>query len=144
MGAVLSTGDATLVPDDEQMRAHKIVNKTTKDKKDKTLENIVEETADVTMVADDGQHNEAHKEDPFSKPVRNPTSVEKRNMLSKSVEIMIITSLENHVYKFGNEIRRQKEGWPIGLALTGEIAECYMINWDKLFLKKLKSLGIGS
>ena len=95
------------------------------------------------MVADDGQQNEAHKEDPYLKPFRSPTDGEKRNMLAKSVEIMIITSMENHVYKFGNEIRRQKEGGPIGLALTGEIAECYMINWDKLFLEKLKSLGIS-
>ena len=48
-------------------------------------------------------------------------------MLAKSVEVMIVTSLENHVYQFGNEIRKQKEGGPIGLALTGEIADCYMI-----------------
>ena len=63
-------------------------------------------------------------------------------MLAKSIELMIIISLENHVYKFGNEIRRQKEGGPIGLSLTGEIADCYMINWDREFLKKLKQLGI--
>ena len=37
---------------------------------------------------------------------------------------------------------KHKEGGPIGLALTGEIADCYMINWDRLFLAKLKSLGI--
>ena len=63
-------------------------------------------------------------------------------MLSKSIETMIVASLESHIYKFGNEIRRQKEGGPIGLSLTGVIAECYMVNWDKQFLKKLKELGI--
>ena len=55
---------------------------------------------------------------------------------------MILVTLENHVYKFNNEVRKQKEGGPIGLALTGEIADCFMVNWDKLFLKKLESLGI--
>ena len=55
---------------------------------------------------------------------------------------MIVATLENHVYRFGNDIRRQADGGPIGLALTGEIADCYMINWDKEFLEKLKSLGI--
>ena len=55
---------------------------------------------------------------------------------------MIIVTMENHVYRFGNEIRRQREGGPIGLSLTGEIADCYMINWDRQFLEKLKSLGI--
>ena len=55
---------------------------------------------------------------------------------------MIVATLENHIYRFGQEIRRQREGGPIGLALTGEIADCYMINWDRQFLEKLKSLGI--
>ena len=55
---------------------------------------------------------------------------------------MIITSLENHIYKFGNQIRKQGAGGPIGLSLTGEIAECYMIYWDREFLAKLKSVGI--
>ena len=40
------------------------------------------------------------------------------------------------------EIRRQREGGPIGLAITGEIADCYMLNWDKEFLKKMKTLKI--
>ena len=61
-------------------------------------------------------------------------------MLAKSIEIMIIATLENHIYKFGNEIRRQREGGPIGLAITGELADCYMLNWDKEFLKKMKTL----
>ena len=78
----------------------------------------------------------------FRKPLREPNKIEKRNMLAKSIEIMIIITLENHVYKFGNEIRRQREGGPIGLSLTGEIADCYMIHWDKQFLKKLEQFGI--
>ena len=86
--------------------------------------------------------DELEDQELFLKPIRNPSNLEKRNMLAKSVEIMIIATMENHVYRFGNEIRRQKEGGPIGLALTGEIAYCYMINWDQKFLEKLKSLGI--
>ena len=64
------------------------------------------------------------------------------NMLANSIEIMIIATLENHVYKFSNEIRRQKAGGPIGLSLTGEIADCYMVNWDKQFMKKMFSAGM--
>ena len=63
-------------------------------------------------------------------------------MLAKSIEIMIIATLENHVYKFSNEIRRQKAGGPIGLSLTGEIADCYMVNWDKQFMKKMFAVGV--
>ena len=88
------------------------------------------------------ENDEENDKEKYLKPSREPNNVEKRKLLAKSIEIMIIITLENHVYKFGNEIRKQKYGGPIGLSLTGEIAECYMINWDKLFLTKLKSLGI--
>ena len=29
------------------------------------------------------------------------------------------------------------------MALTGEVADCYLIGWDKKFLKKLESFGIN-
>ena len=50
--------------------------------------------------------------------------------------------IRNHIYKFGNELRIQKEGGPMGLGLTGDVAECYMVHWDKEFLAKLEALGI--
>ena len=84
-----------------------------------------------------------NQEELYLKPIRNPTEQEKRNMLVKCIEIMIMSSLENHVYKFGDQIRKQSKGGPIGLALTGEIAECYMINWDKEFLERLKSVDMN-
>ena len=43
-----------------------------------------------------------------------------------------------------NKVRIQKHGGPIGLKLTGEIADCLMIDWDKQLLAKLKSLKIIS
>ena len=50
--------------------------------------------------------------------------------------------MKNHVYRFDNQSRVQANGGPIGLALTGEVAECYMMNWDKKFLRKIKDIGI--
>ena len=85
------------------------------------------------------EENEAHK---VISPVKYPDDTQKRRMLSKTVEIMIIAGMENHVYKFENELKKQVEGGPIGLALTGEVADCYLIGWDKKFLKKLESFGI--
>ena len=58
------------------------------------------------------------------------------------VEIMALAGMENHVYKFENIIRKQKSGGPIGLSLTGDIADCYLIGWDKKFREKLKVLRI--
>ena len=51
--------------------------------------------------------------------------------------------MNNHLYQFGNKVRIQKQGGPIGLKLTGEIADCLMINWDKQFLAELKSHKIA-
>ena len=95
----------------------------------------------VTFVNDDDTRKRAHKEK-YNQPVRKPTKVEERKMLGKAIEIMIKTGMKNHVYKFHNKIRIQKKGGPIGLALTGEVADCWMLNWDKKFLDKLKSVGI--
>ena len=75
-------------------------------------------------------------------PKRVPDKIEERKMIGKVIEIMAIVGMENHVYKFGNIIRKQKSGGPIGLALTGDIADCYLIGWDKKFIQKTKSLGI--
>ena len=46
--------------------------------------------------------------------------------------------MTNHIYQFENKFRIQKQGGPIGLKLTGEIADCIMIHWDKELLSKLK------
>ena len=64
-------------------------------------------------------------------------------MFGKVVEVLIVAGMKNHIYRFGNKIRIQKSGGPIGLGLTGEVADCNMIDWDKKYLKKLSSLGIS-
>ena len=60
-------------------------------------------------------------------------------MFGKVLEILIVVTTENHVYKFGNEYRVQAKGGPIGLRCTGEMADCCMIDWDKIIFKKPKS-----
>ena len=55
---------------------------------------------------------------------------------------MLTTCMDNHVYLFESQMRVQKQGGPIGLKLTGEIADCLMIDWDKKLIAKLKSFKI--
>ena len=93
-------------------------------------DNTNSDTNNVTLVADDEKRNEAHKSK-YEAPKRKPTKAEERKLVGKSIELMIVTCMKNHVYRFDNKIRLQLKGGPIGLALTGEVAECYMINWDK-------------
>ena len=59
-------------------------------------------------------------------------------MFGKALELMLVTCMDNHVYRFENHTRLQKEGGPIGLKLTGEIADCLMIYWDNKLLEELK------
>ena len=64
-------------------------------------------------------------------------------MLGNAVKLLVVAGMKNYVYRFGNEIRIQNSGGPIGLGLTGEVADCIMIDWDRKLLEKLNSLGIN-
>ena len=57
---------------------------------------------------------------------------------------MTVVSMKSHVYKFGGKLRIQGQGGPIGLGLTGDVADCAMVDWDKKLIEKLKKLGIHS
>ena len=63
-------------------------------------------------------------------------------MFGKALEILIVTTLKNHVYQFNNQLRIQRNGGPIGLKLTGEVADCVMVEWDKKLNEKLKKVDI--
>ena len=164
-----NSGDVTSAFDDEHgNKAHKIVggmkvnsNNTSisaindegnidktiineiSDKGNKEGTNISEinDAGKVTLADDDEHEIAAHKT--YTEPRRKPTPLEQRRMFGKCIEILIKTGMQNHVYRFHNKIRRQKSGGPIGLALTGEVADCFMLNWDEKFKEKLKSLGFS-
>ena len=74
----------------------------------------------------------------WMKPKRSPAPIEERKLFGKALQVLLVTCMDNHIYEFANEIRIQKQGGPIGLKLTGEIADCLMIDWDKKLLEELK------
>ena len=78
----------------------------------------------------------------WTRPVGNPTKVEQRKLFGKALELLLTTCMDNHVYQFENQVRIQGKGGPIGLKLTGEIADCLMIDWDKQLLAKLKTFKL--
>jgi hypothetical protein len=97
-----------------------------------TLDTLVEEKAE-------SKDKKKKRITEWIAPNRFPTTKEQRKMFGKALEIMLITCMDNHVYQFDNKIRIQKQGSPIGLKLTGEIADCLMIDWDRKLLAKLKT-----
>ena len=46
--------------------------------------------------------------------------------------------MTNHVYQFNNIIRKQSTGGPIGLDLTGDLAQVFMSWWDKELLCRIE------
>ena len=101
---------------------------------DKTSQTIV----NADDVAQNKEKTKDNDKDKFEPPIRIPNAAEERKLLGKVIEIMIIAGMTNHVYRFNNTIRIQIDGGPIGLSLTGQVADCYMIDWDLKFLKKLE------
>ena len=86
--------------------------------------------------------NEIKKKKEIFEPKREANDEEKRRMEGKAIEVLIIATTTNHVYKFGDTLRVQAKGGPIGLRCTGEMAECYMVDWDKRLKIELKKYGI--
>ena len=50
--------------------------------------------------------------------------------------------MKNHIYKVNGIIKKQSKGGPIGLELTGDIAQIYMCWWDRQFRTKLAESNI--
>lgn len=57
-------------------------------------------------------------------------------MFVEAFKTVLLFILENHVYGFNGEIKKQSKGGPIGLELTGVLAQIFMVWWDR----RLKSI----
>ena len=63
-------------------------------------------------------------------------------MFREALRIGLEVVMKNHVYRFDSSIRKQQNGGPIGLELTGNIAQVFMIWWDRALKVRLHDLGI--
>ena len=63
-------------------------------------------------------------------------------MFVEAMRVVLKALLETHVYEFAGEMRRQTKGGPIGMELTGVVAQVFMVWWDKQFIQKLDQINI--
>ena len=63
-------------------------------------------------------------------------------LLSEAMKVVLLFIMENHMYTFNNKIRLQSRGSPIGLELTGVLAQLFMVWWDRQFAKKVEDNGL--
>ena len=73
----------------------------------------------------------------FHKPTKLPSEDQARVMFKVAFEIMIKVCMQEHLYSFNGELRKQRRGGAIGNVLTGALATIFMISWCKLFLEKV-------
>ena len=80
---------------------------------------------------------------PWNKKKQAPTEDQLKKMLSIAIEIAIKQIMRTHIYEFEGELRKQLKGGPIGLELTGDIAQIYMIWYDDELKKKITENGLN-
>ena len=77
------------------------------------------------------------------KPVtRRPNPKELKKLIAYAVAAGVKVCMNNHYYTINGTLRRQLKGGAIGSELTGDVSRNYMLNWDNIFRRKLKGLGI--
>ena len=55
----------------------------------------------------------------------------KRKLVTEALRIVLMTVLQTHTYEFAGQLKLQKEGGPIGMELTGVVAQVFMVWWDR-------------
>ena len=73
----------------------------------------------------------------FNPPLRAPTQIEARKMFAVALESLVLASMNNHIYSFAGEFRKQSKGGAIGNVLTGSLGAFAMVIWSRGFKKNL-------
>ena len=63
-------------------------------------------------------------------------------MLAEALSIGVKFVMSNHLYIFNQEVRMQSKGGPIGLALTGDVAQVFMCWYDRELISRLELDGL--
>ena len=64
-------------------------------------------------------------------------------MLAFAVGRSLKVTLENHIFRFNNRCYKQVKGGAIGVGIAGDVANLFMVWWDKQVKMKLEDDGIN-
>ena len=87
----------------------------------------------------DGGNKWTWSRDPVSNPPRGQIC---RKLIGKMMKYLILYIMSNHTYRFNGLMKLQKKGGPIGLLITGTLAEIVMVVWDRSLIIILRSREI--
>ena len=96
-----------------------------------------------TITASGSEEQREKRFKPWNFPGKQPDEYGGRVMLREALRVALTLVIKNHVYTFDNEIRKQTKGGPIGLKLTGGLAQIFMIWWDNKFAARLCKMNIA-
>ena len=95
----------------------------------------------ITGCAIDNNPTNRHR--PWTPPEdTEPDENTKKKMIATALKVAIKFIMGNHIYNINGILKRQTKGGPIGLELTGDIAQIYMSWWDKQFRIRLAESNI--
>ena len=95
-----------------------------------------------TITASGSEEQKEKRFKPWNLPLVQPDGHMRRIMLREALRVVLTVIMKNHVFTFDNEIRKQTKGGPIGLKLTGVLAQVFMMWWDKEFAARLDEMAI--
>ena len=96
-----------------------------------------------TITASGTANDKTNRFASWNTSVQTPNEKQQRVMLTEGLRVALQTVMKNHVYQFDKQIKKQSRGGPIGLELTGHIAQVFMIWWDNRIRKDLTNAGVN-
>ena len=83
--------------------------------------------------------------EPWNMPAKKITTEDggiKKKMIKEALRIAIKFIMKNHVYTFDNKIHKQEQGGAIGVELTGDLAQVFMVWWTRQLQGKTQEKNI--
>ena len=94
-------------------------------------------------VTSSGKHTSYEKRwNNWTKPARKATDDVNKKLLMKALEVALKLVMNNHIFTFNKECFKQLSGGAIGVSLAGEVANLFMVWWDRELKARLTSEGI--
>ena len=84
-----------------------------------------------TLTSQGTHDKETDRWNNFIKSEHVPSTDITRKMVALAVSISIRETLTQHVYQFNNKMYQQSVGGAIGVGLSGEVANLFMVWWDR-------------
>ena len=73
----------------------------------------------------------------WTRPLRKATEEVNKKLLMKAFEIALKLVMKNHIFTFNDENFKQLSGGAIGVSIAGDVANLFMVWWDRELKSRL-------